>query len=93
MPDHFAKTIKSITYNQWFGLILGEIIAIAAWFKLIFIISPLKGNKPKIGKYQIYALLIGMFISFLAWAKVVMIVDPITMTTVGKKCDCTKPFN
>lgn len=84
------KTFKSISYNQWFGLLLGEIIAIAAWTKLIFIISPLKGNKPKIGKYQIFALIIGMFISFLAWAKVVMIVDPISMTTMGKKCDCSK---
>ena len=88
--NHFFKTLNSISYNQWFGLILGQLIALAAWTKLIFIISPLKGNKPKIGKYQIYALMIGMFISFLAWAKVVMIVDPISMTAVGKNCDCSK---
>tara|TARA_B110000008_G_C16972336_1_gene564443 strand:+ start:3889 stop:4167 length:279 start_codon:yes stop_codon:yes gene_type:complete len=88
--NHFFKTINSISYNQWFGLLLGEIIAVAAWTKLVFIISPLKGNKPKIGKYQIYALLIGMFISLLAWMKIVAIVDPISMTSSGKNCNCEK---
>ena len=88
--NHFFKTINSMSYNQWVGLVLGQLIALAAWTKLVFIISPLKGNKPRIGKYQIYALIIGMFISFLAWAKVVLIVDPIAMVASGKDCNCEK---
>jgi hypothetical protein len=90
--NHFFKTFQSITYNQWIGLLIGQLIALAAWTKLIFIISPLKGNKPKIGKYQIYALIIGMLISLLAWMKIVAIVDPIAMMG-GKKCDCSKKLN
>ncbi len=82
--NHLLKTVQSITYNQWVGLLVGQLIALASWTKLVFIISPLKGNKPKIGKFQIYALIIGLFISLLVWAKIVLIVDPIAMLG-GKK--------
>ena len=81
--NHFNKTLNSISQNQWIGLFLGQTIAILAWTKLVFIISPLKGGKIKIGKYQVYALMIGMLISLVAWAKLVSIVDP-----TKKACIC-----
>ncbi len=82
--NHFNKTLNAISRNQWFGLFLGQIIAILAWTKLVFIISPLKGGKIKIGKYQVYALMIGMFISLIAWAKLLSIVDPIKNECICK---------
>lgn len=85
MKNHLIKTLKSISHNQWFGLCLALIGSTLAWIKLIFIISPLKNNKPKIGKYQIYALFIGWVITAFGWAKYLAIADPLNNK---KGCEC-----
>tara|TARA_B110000858_G_C17382897_1_gene284585 strand:+ start:115 stop:363 length:249 start_codon:yes stop_codon:yes gene_type:complete len=77
MYQHLSNTFNSISTNQWFGLLLALLASSLAWVKLIFIISPLKNNKPNIGKYQIYALFISWIITVISWAKYLAIVDPI----------------
>lgn len=85
MIEHFIKTFHSISKNQWLGLFLALIGSTLAWIKLIFIISPLKKNKPTITKYQIYALFIGWIITAFGWAKYLAIADPLNNK---KECDC-----
>ena len=85
MYDHLIKTFHSISPNQWLGLFLAIIGSTLAWVKLIFIISPLKNNKPKVGKYQLYALFIGWIITSFGWAKYLAIADPLNNK---KNCNC-----
>ena len=87
MNEHISKTINSISQNQWLGLFLALIGSTLAWVKLIFIISPLKKNKPKVSKYQIYALFIGWVITTFGWAKYLAIADPLNNK---KQCNCKR---
>tara|TARA_B100000674_G_C37750922_1_gene873358 strand:- start:125 stop:388 length:264 start_codon:yes stop_codon:yes gene_type:complete len=87
MNKHLIDTFNSISHNQWLGLFLAIIGSTLAWIKLIFIISPLKKNKPKIGKYQIYALFIGWLITTFGWAKYLAIADPLNNK---KNCICKR---
>ena len=87
MIAHFIKTFDSISMNQWLGYFLALIGSTLAWIKLIFIISPLKKNKPTITKYQIYALFIGWVITTFGWAKYLAIADPLNNK---KECDCKR---
>ena len=85
MYTHLLNTFNSISLNQWIGLFLALVVSTLAWIKLIFIISPLKNNKPKIGKYQLYALFIGWLITTFGWAKYLAIYDPLNNK---KMCNC-----
>ena len=67
--EHIYKTFNNISKNQWYSLIFSLIASTLVWLKLIFIISPQKNNKIKIGKYQIYALMY--------WIILLLVVDPL----------------
>ena len=85
--NHIKKLIENIPLNQWIGLFFALIASTLAWTKLIFIISPLKGNKPKVGKYQIYALLIGWVITFILWGRLLAVIDPLK-NNKNDNCNC-----
>jgi hypothetical protein len=82
---HLLKTFKSISINQWFGLILAIIASTLGWIKLVFIISPKKNKKPQLGRYQYYALLISWLITVILWARFIAIIDPLNNANV---CNC-----
>ena len=86
--NHIKKWIENIPLNQWIGLFFALIASTLAWTKLIFIISPLKGNKPKVGRYQIYALLIGWVITVFGWSKLVSVVGNDSMNNGKCNCNC-----
>jgi hypothetical protein len=82
---HLLKTFKSISINQWFGLVLAIIASTLGWLKLVFIVSPKKNKKPQVGRYQYYALLISWLITAILWARFIAIIDPLNNKTV---CNC-----
>ena len=75
--EHIYKTFNNISKNQWCSLIFSLIASTLVWLKLIFIISPQKNNKIKIGKYQIYALIIGCIITLIYWIRLLLVIDPL----------------
>lgn len=83
---HLLKTFKSISINQWIGLVLAIIASTLGWLKLVFIVSPPKKNKkPQVGRYQYYALLISWLITAILWARFIAIINPLNNKTV---CNC-----
>ena len=84
---HLIKTFKSISINQWIGLLLAIVASTLGWLKLVFILSPppKKNEKPQIGRYQYYALFISWLITVIAWGRIIAIVDPLNNKPV---CNC-----
>ena len=84
---HIKKSFKSISRNQWIGLVIAIIGSTLAWVKLVFIVNPAKNNKIKITRFQYYALFIGWVITSFGWMKLLALVDPLN-NTVNTKCNC-----
>ena len=83
--DHLIKTFKSISINQWLGLLLALVASTLGWLKLVFIVSPTKKKNPQLGRYQYYALLITWLITVILWGRILAIIDPLNNKTV---CNC-----
>ena len=75
--NHIIKTFNNISINQYYSLLFSIIAATLAWLKLIFIVGPIKNNKPFIGKYQLYGLLMGYLIAIIYWFRLILAVDPL----------------
>lgn len=85
VTDHLIKTFKSISVNQWLGLLLALVASTLGWLKLVFIVSPTKKKSPQLGRYQYYALLITWLITVILWGRILAIIDPLNNKTV---CNC-----